>query len=92
MSTTKDNQERKHNHGTTVLPLGASYEDEFIEKVAKRASELVLDSIDGQITNLVLDEIYREIGKSVIHKALWAIGLIVGVATTAIVAWLKLKP
>jgi tetrahydromethanopterin S-methyltransferase subunit G len=51
-----------------------------IEKVAKRASELVLDSIDGQITDLVMDQIYRDIGKSVVRKALWTIGIVVLIA------------
>lgn len=58
-----------------------------IEKVAKRASELVLDSIDGQITSLVMDQIYQDIGRSVVRKALWVIGVCCLIA----IAWIAAK-
>jgi hypothetical protein len=61
--------------------------EEEVEKVAKRASDIVLDSIDGKITEIVLSQIYEDIGRSVVRKALWAIGVL----TLLIIGWVAAK-
>lgn len=53
-----------------------------LEKVAKRASELVLDAIREE-PDIVFGHIYQTIGKNVVRKGLWALGLL----ALGVLAW-----
>ena len=57
------------------------------EKRHLRLTEHELDYIIKGVKKQALDEIYAEIGKGVVRRVLWALGLI----GTGIAGWLTLK-
>lgn len=69
-----------------IFPLlygGLRVTEEDLEKVAKRASELVLSAIREE-PDIVFGHIYQTIGKNVVRKGLWALGLL----ALGVLAWL----
>lgn len=66
--------------GDTHSSSGCPYlTEDQIEDIAERAAERAL--------NKMADQVYREVGKGVISKALW----LIGVAAVGLAAWLKSK-
>ncbi len=94
----KDTQPGTENHGTRVP--NRELTDYEIEIIAKRAAELAapkaaeyaMDTLLPEgVFNLVMEHVYREVGKGVIRKGLWAVGIAVTAFTSAVVAWVKMK-
>lgn len=63
--------------------------EEQLEKLATRVHDMVIDTLTdgGKLTQIVTDDIARDIGKSVVRKALW----ILGIGVVALLAWLATK-
>ena len=53
--------------------------EEQVEEIAERAAERAL--------NKMADQVYREVGKGVVSKALW----LIGVVAVGLAMWLKSK-
>lgn len=65
-------QQAQSNQQSAVPPVNAAYlTEEQIEIIAERAAEVALEKV------------YMQIGKSVVHRVLWAIG----VGALAFLAW-----
>lgn len=88
MGDPKDNHTRTENISTLVLVQGLTeHERQLVEIITRisseKAADIVIDSLDDKLVDIVYDKIAQEIGKGVIRKGLWALGIIV----TALAYW-----
>lgn len=95
MGTSQDKELGKENHSTFVLQELSEREQQIIEiathRAADRAADIVIDSLDDKLVDIVYDKIAQEIGKGVIRKGLWALGIIVAACVYWSWSWLVSK-
>lgn len=65
------------------------FSEDQLEKLATRVHDMVIDTLtdSGKLTQIVKDDIARDIGNSVVRKGLW----VLGVGSLALLAWIAAK-
>lgn len=67
------------------MPLTEEEKREITERVYEHVVDTLME--DGKITQIVYDEIAKDVGRSIIRKALWLLGL----AFVGLLAWAATK-
>lgn len=93
MGTFKDKELIQESHDTLELtPRERQIIEIIARRAAERAADIVLDTLGPErMLDLFYDHLAKEIGKGIIRKGLWAVGLIVAAVFFWFSSWLAAK-